>query len=130
MTANKFETEDWPDDPANAELLQLAQQLPEAAPPLPADALARVRGQMQAELDRTQRRQRRRRFALGIGMAAAILLAIVGYFTNYQPTDSSSVPQIAPPSIEDRIVVAVGDAGNAGGKPLIPLDEYRSLFAD
>jgi hypothetical protein len=127
MTAQNFETEGWPDDPANAELLQLAQQLPDAAPPLPVDALARVREQMQSEMGRTQRR---RRFAFGIGMAAAILFAIIGYFTSYPSRNSSNAPDARRRSIEDRIVVAVGDAGNAGGKPLIPLDEYRSLFAD
>lgn len=125
--------EDWPTDPANEELARLAQQLQAAAPPLPADALARVQQQVQAELDRAERRQRRRRVVFGWSIAAGILVALGGYAYFRAP---SSAPQVvknaaAPVLIEDRITVALGDSSaRMGDKPLVRLDENRSLFTD
>jgi hypothetical protein len=126
---------DWSADAESAELLRLAEQLREAAPPLPADALARVHQQLLAELERAGRWQRRRRLAFGVSIAAAILVAIGGYAM----LRSGPGPQLAkrhqavePALVEDRITIAVGEGANiaAAGKPLVALDEYRSLFAD
>lgn len=134
MNEDKDFDQDWPADPENAELLHLAERLQEAAPPLPADALTRVQQQLHAEVERTRRLERRRRLAFGFSIAAAVLIAIGGYWM----LRSGPVPQhannnaVSEPLVEDRITIAVGEGGHvaAVGKPLVSLDEYRSLFAD
>jgi len=125
--------EGWPADPENEELARLAEQLPAVAPPLPPAALARVEKLMQAELDRAAWRSRWRRIALGWSVAAAILLAVAAYamFRGETHGDPALVQRDAV-FIEDRITIAVGGVAPAPAheKPLLRLDDYRSLFTD
>ena len=127
---------DWPPDPENEDLARLAEQLKDVAAPLPSAALARVEKMMGAELDRAAWRARWRRNALGWSVAAAILIAVAGYVALRSGQESvRNVPvaqNIEPVPVEDRITIAVGNAGQApaNDKPLVRLDDYRSLFAD
>jgi hypothetical protein len=134
MSEEKDFDQDWPADPDNADLLRLAEQLQEAAPPLPDEALARVQQQLYAELERGGRWQRRRRLAYGLSIAAAVLIAIGGYLmlrSGHLPQNAKNNHPVEP-LVEDRITIAIGEGGHiaAAGKPLVALDEYRSLFAD
>jgi hypothetical protein len=129
--------QDWPADPANDDLLRLAEQLQAAAPPLPPEAMARVQQQMEAELDAAQRRIRYRRVAFGWSIAAAILLALGGYVyfrdgaDHGPPVIVRDDGPLAPPMIEDRITIALGESSVAPSeKALVRLEENRSLFTD
>jgi hypothetical protein len=124
---------DWPADPANEELARLAERLADAVPGLAPEALERVHQKMTAEFDRAEKRGRRRRLVLGWSIAAAVLLAVAGYaWFRGQHDDEFEVACEPPPQIEDRITVALGDSSSAptNEKPLVSLDEYRSLFTD
>jgi hypothetical protein len=122
---------DWPADPDNAELLLLADQLANAAAPLPPEALARVQAQMQAAIERGERWRRRGRWALGWSIAAGIIIAVVGYLALRSGPEPQTAKAPDPSPVQDRIVIAVGDTtAPTLGKPLIALDDYRSLFAD
>jgi len=127
---------DWPPDPENDDLARLAEQLQDAAAPLPKEALLRVETQVHAELDRAAWRARWRRYALGWSVAAAILIAVVGYVVFRSGQENGRNPPLAqnnePVLVEDRITIAVGSAGQApaADKPLVRLDDFRSLFAD
>jgi hypothetical protein len=124
---------DWPADPANDELARLADRLTDAAPALPPEALERVQNLMAAEFDRAEKRRRRRRLVLGWSIAAAVLLAVTGYaWFRGQYVGAPELACPLPAQIEDRITVALGDSASAptNEKPLVSLDEYRSLFTD
>lgn len=129
-------TRDWPNDPDNDELAQLAERLDDAVPPLPADTMARVEQTLKDALDRRERRQRWLRVAFGWSIAAAILIAILGYALN-RPSQNKPGPMVVksqPPSgpVEDRVPIAVSapaPEANAD-QPVVRLDDYRSLFAD
>ncbi len=134
MSDEKDFDQDWPADPENAELLRLAEQLQDVAQPLPAEALARVQQQLQSELERGGRWQRRCRLAFGLSIAAAILVAIGGYLMLHSGRASRHAKdnRASEPFVEDQITIAVGAGGHVGavGKALVPLEDYRSLFAD
>jgi hypothetical protein len=133
-------TEDWPADPDNDELVRFAEQLRAGLPALSPQVMARIDEKVQAALDRQQRRQRRRRLAVHLAVAAAILLllsGVGGYFwtrtrTHDNPPIANFVQHTEPALVEDRITVAAGSAGNMHtvDKPLLRLDEYKSLFSN
>jgi hypothetical protein len=85
---------------------------------------------MGAELDRAARSSRRRYLALGWSVAAAILIAIGGYAYLRSHSDGAAPHVNASPVVEDRIMIAVSGAATTTEKPLVRLDEYRSLFTD
>jgi len=125
---------DWPNDPCNDELLQLAAQLQSAPPALPADALSRVEQRMHAELNRAERRQRWRSVVFGCSIAASILIAVGGYVVFRMSGDAghSAQPTVHQSPVEDHVTIAVGvsSLSSPNEKALVRLDEYRSLFAD
>ncbi len=139
---SKFDdvSQDWPDEPENAELVSLAEELANAAPVLPATALARVGAQMRAEIDGLDRQQRWRRVAFGLSVAAAVVLAVAGFtyfrggseFAQPQPRIVRKVEPTTPVAIEDRVAIAVSEGAPAAAteKSLVRLEEYRSLFSD
>ena len=121
--------------PNDNDFARLAEQLREAAPALPSDALARVQEKMQAALDAKGRHQRRRRLVFGWSIAAAILLTLgsYGYFRISRTAPPLARENARPEQamIEDRIIIAMGDtAVPTTEKPLVRLDDYRILFAD
>ena len=119
----------------DAEFHRLADQLLEAAPPLPPDTLARVQQKLHAELDAGERRYRRRRLAFGWSIAAAILLSLGGYAYFRSSRDAPLLAKGNPPPdpvmIEDRVTIAIGESSAPNTeKALVRLDDYRSLFTD
>ena len=124
--------EGWPADPENEDLLQLAGQLHEAAPDLPAEALVRVEESLERELTRAERRQSWRRIVLGGSLAASMLIALFSYA--YWPPPAAAPPraETVPDRVIDRITIAYSEPGVRSdiARPLIALDDYRSLFAD
>lgn len=129
----KITPEGWPADADNEDLERLASEL-QSLPALPAESLARVRSRLDAELNRETDWQRRRRLAFGWSIAAAVLVALGGYaWFRFDDVPAPVVRQEAPaPRVEDRVLVAIGvpDATAGDGKPLVQLDDYRSLFTD
>jgi hypothetical protein len=114
----------------DAELEQFSAVLAEALPRMNVESLARVKEQMTAELDRQKRGQTRRRAFAGAAVAAAILLAIFGYAVSRHPDGASPEPPAQ--AVRDRVQVIHGDTMLAAdvGKPVIALDDFRSLYLD
>jgi hypothetical protein len=125
-------TQDWPSDPDNDELAQLAEQLQGTPPALSADALTRVEQHINTALDRVERRQRWRHVAFGGSIAASMLLAVSGYVRFRTGDITAPAPIVTAAPIDDRIIITVGTAQPSASddKALVRLDEYRSLFAD
>lgn len=121
--------QDWPTDPQNEELARLAEQLTDAAPALAPDALGRVQARLDAALNRARRGRRFR--ILAWSAAAAVLLGMISYAAYYTGGDWKR-PVTPPAFVQDRLNVAFSESTALpdAGKPLVPLDEYRSLFAD
>jgi hypothetical protein len=121
-------------DPENdeVELRQFAAQLADALPKLSAESLARVQQDMDAELNRLERQTTRRRWFLGLSVAASIALAIIGYaVTRPGPSPTPNGSQ-EPALVHDRVPIVPSQFARAAdaGKPVIPVDDYRSLYAD
>ncbi len=113
----------------------LADELRQAIPPLPSDALARVQTRMRAEMDRADRTRRWRGVVFGGMLAASIVVAIAGYALTYAPPErgvAAVADRAKPTQIDDRIQLAVTSVSIAPAvnKPLVRLDEYRTLFED
>src|SRR4029078_6879026 len=103
--------EGWPLDPENDDLRQLAEQIRDAAPSLPADALARLDDGLQDELTPAQRRRMWRRVAPGAGLPQSMLSALIGYATWRPATPVPQQADVNPAGVTDRIKVAYAEPG-------------------
>lgn len=117
---------------ADADLMQFAAQFGEALPKLPPEALARVGQQLDAELKVQERRDRRRQWLLGLGVAASIALAILGYAASRSPHEPKTDEKEQPTLVRDRVRIVHNQAVRTAdaGRPVIALDKHRSLYAD
>jgi hypothetical protein len=117
-------TEGWPPDPQNEELARFAEELHAALPELPAESLAKVEQQLQAELAQ----QARRRMWARLAVAASILLALGagGYFWLRPPAERHAA------RVDERFTVALAapQIPLPSQPPLVRLEEHQSLFAD
>src|SRR5207244_6627383 len=117
----------------NDELAELARRLQTERPELSPEALERVRQSVQAAASAPPRS--RWRFPLGVGAAAALLVAVGALtFVFLRPQGPPAVtPQgAAPERIEDRykVPLAGAHAAAAPARPLLPVADYQSLYAD
>jgi len=121
-------TTDWPPDSANAELAQFADTLKSALPQLPDAALARIQQTMRLELD--HQAARKRMFRTVSAMAAALLVAIVGWRL-LDRGERAVAPLTSAPVIDHYAVApAPVPVQAAARRPLISVQPYESLVGD
>jgi hypothetical protein len=126
-------TQNWPDEPDRAEVEAFAQRMAAGLPGLAPESMNRIEQTINEAIGADARRRGRRRVFAVAGVAAGLLAAGGALWLSLSHRSVENQQPVTPETSEAvRDVYSISDAlrptPTVQDRPLITLDEYRSLF--